>query len=32
MLVSGMTILSSLNTLGNGGFWDDHIEESKHTW
>ena len=32
MLVSGMTILSSLNTLGNGGFWDDHIEQSKHSW
>ena len=32
MLVSGMTILSSLNTLGIGGFWDDHIEQSKHTW
>ena len=32
MLVYGMTILSSLNTLGNGGFWDDHIEQSKHTW
>ena len=32
MLVSGMTILSCLNTLGNTGFWDDYIELSKHSW
>ena len=32
MLVSGMTIMSSLDTLGNGGFWDDYIKQSKHTW
>ena len=32
MVVSGMTILSSLNTLGNAGFWDDYIERSKHSW
>ena len=32
MVVSGMTILSSLNTLGNGGFWVHYIEQSKHTW
>ena len=32
MVVSGMTILSVLNTLGNGGFWDDYIEQSKHSW
>ena len=32
MLVSGMTILSSLNTLGNAGLWDDYIELSKHSW
>ena len=32
MVVYGMTILSGLNTLGNGGLWDDYIEQSKHTW